>query len=271
MKSNKPGQVRLRADDGMAQDSDNVTKRPRETKEADAADGGAAEPSVVLQAFQQYADKLTAKHDRHERLVKVSRDITIQSKRVISNLQRLQSDKQRAVKVAEAQGQLAAIHKLFAKMASELSGVDPNVYARAVSPGVQEFVEAATFCEFIATGQLASLEQINSDIGAEGFSVSVRDYLLGVTDLTGELMRLCITSVGSPSFSPDTGARICAFCQTLSAAYGLIVHTYGKEMSKKMEVLKQSLKKIENACYLFKVRGSELPAGGLADALKADT
>lgn len=37
----------------------------------------------VIAQFQIYSTELDDKHDRHERLVKASRDITIESKRII--------------------------------------------------------------------------------------------------------------------------------------------------------------------------------------------
>nr|CAD7403633.1 unnamed protein product [Timema poppensis] len=39
--------------------------------------------SLVIQSFRQYGAELDAKHDKHERIVKHSRDITIESKRII--------------------------------------------------------------------------------------------------------------------------------------------------------------------------------------------
>lgn len=37
----------------------------------------------VIQCFRQYAQELDDKHDRYERILKQSRDITIESKRII--------------------------------------------------------------------------------------------------------------------------------------------------------------------------------------------
>lgn len=37
----------------------------------------------ILKAFSQIGTELDEKHDRHERIIKISRDITIESKRVI--------------------------------------------------------------------------------------------------------------------------------------------------------------------------------------------
>ena len=44
--------------------------------------------SPVAQAFLQYKNLLDTKHDKHEALVKISRDVTIESKRIIFHLHR---------------------------------------------------------------------------------------------------------------------------------------------------------------------------------------
>lgn len=44
---------------------------------------GLDENSPVIQSFRKFAAELDSKHDRHERLVKHSRDVTIESKRII--------------------------------------------------------------------------------------------------------------------------------------------------------------------------------------------
>lgn len=41
------------------------------------------ETNPVIQAFRIYSTELDDKHDRYERIVKLSRDITIESKRII--------------------------------------------------------------------------------------------------------------------------------------------------------------------------------------------
>ena len=47
------------------------------------------ESSPVIQAFREYQKSLDARHDKYERLVKLSRDITIGSKRTIFLLHRV--------------------------------------------------------------------------------------------------------------------------------------------------------------------------------------
>ena len=47
------------------------------------------ESSPVIQAFRKYQTELDTRHDKHERLVKLSRDVTIESKRIIFLLHRI--------------------------------------------------------------------------------------------------------------------------------------------------------------------------------------
>lgn len=42
-----------------------------------------SDDNPTILAFQQYAKEIDEKHDRHESIVKLSRDITIESKRII--------------------------------------------------------------------------------------------------------------------------------------------------------------------------------------------
>ena len=46
------------------------------------------EQGDMNRCFQKYQKELDCRHDKHERLVKLSRDVTIESKRVIFLMQR---------------------------------------------------------------------------------------------------------------------------------------------------------------------------------------
>lgn len=50
------------------------------------------ENSPIYQQFKQFSKELDDKNDRHERIVKQSRDITIESKRIIFLLHTVQMD-----------------------------------------------------------------------------------------------------------------------------------------------------------------------------------
>ncbi|KAF9905760.1 hypothetical protein EC991_001298 [Linnemannia zychae] len=102
--------------------------------------------------------------------------------------------------------------------------------------------------------------------------VTDEDYLLGIADLTGELMRLAINTLGQ-SLMPTTALQesggilspeqrvqhILQFLRDIKSGFDGLSLTKMSPISKKMGVLKQSLQKIELACYNVKVRGAEYP------------
>ncbi|NXY42014.1 TSNAX protein, partial [Ceuthmochares aereus] len=158
--------------------------------------------------------------------------------------------------------------------------------------GLQEYVEAVSFQYFIKTRSLISIEDINKqlifkpedredtsmvnvfnyrDLIPHTLSLKVTpvDYLLGVADLTGELMRLCISSVGNGDI--DTPFELSQFLRQIYDGFTFIGNTGPYEVSKKLYTLKQSLAKVENACYTLKVRGSEIPKHVLVDVFSTKT
>lgn len=181
------------------------------------------ENNAVLKSFQAYATELDAKHDRYERIVKLGRDITIESKRIIFLLHSIDIRKNNRDKILdEAQARLEKVIDVnFKAIAEELHGLDPYQFRGAYSPGLQEFIEAYTFMEYIkyiesengtndANGEMSdwhelqkkmtySTEEESSDNSSKcmEFFVDPTEYILGVSDLTGELMRRCINSLGS--------------------------------------------------------------------------
>jgi len=87
------------------------------------------------------------------------------------------------------------------------------------------------------------------------------EFILGLADLTGEVMRQAINLVGAGE--TDACFRLLRFLGEIHAGFTKIkvasqpfLH---KEMRMKMQTLEQSVKKVENACYAIEVRGSEVP------------
>ncbi|KAF8948867.1 hypothetical protein BGZ47_002027 [Haplosporangium gracile] len=101
--------------------------------------------------------------------------------------------------------------------------------------------------------------------------VTDEDYLLGIADLTGELMRLAINTLGQslmPNLQEENASilspeqrvqQILQFLRDIKSGFDGLSLTKMSPISKKMGTLKQSLQKIELACYNVKVRGAEYP------------
>ncbi|XP_042302432.1 translin-associated protein X [Sceloporus undulatus] len=247
--------------------------------------------SAVIMAFKSFQVELDTRHDKYERLVKLSRDITIESKRTIFLLHRITSAPNGEEILMESEAKLDTVRQKIKQVAQELMGEDMYQYHRAISPGLQEYVEAVSFQYFIKTRSLVSIEEINrqlvfteedkeeetkpsSDCNNKqdhtwNLKVTAVDYLLGVADLTGELMRMCINSVGNGDI--DTPFELSQFLRHIYDGFSYIGNTGPYEVSKKLYTLKQSLAKVENACYTLKVRGSEIPKHMLADVFSTKT
>ncbi|KAK0146376.1 Translin-associated protein X [Merluccius polli] len=245
---------------------------------------------TIQSVFQQ---ELDTKHDKHERLVKISRDITIESKRTIFLLHRVTSVTDIESVLKESDVKLDSVRQKIAQIAEELRGEDLYQFHRAFTAGIQEYVEAVSFQHYIRHRTLISLEEINARLvfikietmdskestedtpampvapavvevaPALTFQVIPSDYLLGVADLTGELMRMCIGSVGNGDI--DTPFQLSQFLRQVHDGFSYIGNTGPYEVSKKLHTLRQSLAKVEDACYALRVRGSEIPKHMLAD------
>uniref|UniRef100_A0A8C6TFJ5 Translin-associated protein X n=1 Tax=Neogobius melanostomus TaxID=47308 RepID=A0A8C6TFJ5_9GOBI len=248
--------------------------------------------SVSTYLMSNVFQELDTKHDKHERLVKISRDVTIESKRTIFLLHRVTSVPDAEEILNEADVKLDAVRQKIGLIADELRGEDIYQFHKAFTPGIQEYVEAVSFQHFIRHRSLISLEEINARLvfmrtekcccenkGAPAdatpgayvltFHVTPSDYLLGVADLTGELMRLCISSVGNGDI--DTPFQLSQFLRQIHDGFSFIGNTGPYEVSKKLHTLRQSLGKVEDACYTLRVRGSEIPKHMLADVFSSRT
>lgn len=233
--------------------------------------------SPFMKAFLQFQKDLDCKYDKRERIIKLSRDITICSKRVIFMLHRSSDEESFSNTLQNADKKVEEIQGYLASIAKELVDEDPYKFARAYSGGMQEFVEAVTFVHFIRENELLSYKdlhekylsfevndesEVQSCVGSS--LLTPMDYILGVADLTGELMRMSINQISTGN--QEKGIEICCFLQTLHDHFLTLSGT--KDLGQKVKVLKQSLRKVENACYTIKLRGSELPQHMLVDLIK---
>ncbi|KAI0639141.1 Translin [Trametes polyzona] len=236
----------------------------------------------ILHAFDTFRAELDDYNDRRERLIKSSRDITNLSKKLIFLLHRTVTEDATETDdrvlglraAARAKGKLSEIQSLFAAMREELVGDRFWHHQRNISPGLQEYIEALSFAHYLEHRTLISYAQVQATLsdsdGNPFFTLPVEDYLLGLADLTGELMRFAIAAI------PRRGGRqkasdICSFVRACKADFEGLT-PYFRELRKKQSVTAQSLEKIEDATYAVVVRTSEydLPPE-LLDDLVAQT
>lgn len=229
--------------------------------------------STVLKLFDGFREELDEKHDRNERIVKLSRDVTIESKRVIFTLHRsIGMDESRKEEIfREAEEKLNVIRKeKFRQIAEEIKEVEIYQFLKSITWGYQEYIEAVSFLHYLRGGGLLTQQLAESDFifssensGDLALCLPRTEFYLGIADLTGELMRLCITSTSRGDLK--TPFEVAPFLRSIYTGFLLIGNQGPREMGRKCNVLKSSLEKVERACYTLRVRGSEIPSHMLAD------
>ena len=126
--------------------------------------------------------------------------------------------------------------------------------------------------------------------------VTEEDYLMGLFDLTGEIMRFAVTGLSSGTASsqkdqekqeenkgeggegagegelrmlPESQAGLVVDLRAMRSLFEMLSvprrYHMLRDLGKKMDVMQTSVEKVEKAAYGILVRGSERPAGWMPD------
>ena len=233
------------------------------------------ENNSVVQQFRAYALELDDKHDRFERIVKLGRDITIQSKRIIFLLHTIDKKSKQESVILEVKTRLQnLVDSYFKSIAAELENQDAYQYLKAYRGSLEEYIEAETFYQYLQDENLGSwmqlektltykVEEEDAALKTLHTLVTPYEYILGIADLTGELMRKCINNLATGDIA--SCYHTCNFVRYMYKGFLGCTNTPNREINRKLGTLKQSLQKMENVCYTIKVRGSEIPKHILVD------
>lgn len=163
---------------------------------------------------------------KREELIRISSGFIKKTKVIIFSLHRGESREAGAL-VRKLEGDFKRIKKLISKHpALYYSGIYKII--------VQEYVEALAYYHFVVSGKL---------LGLPGLGVSPEHYLLGLCDLTGELVRMAINSTIKKDYR--TAMRIKDFVSGLFGEF-LKINLRSHELRKKIDEAKHSLKKLED-------------------------
>ncbi|KAG9314583.1 Translin [Chiua virens] len=231
--------------------------------------------------FNQFQQELDDHNDRRERLIKASRDVTNLSKKVIFLLHRIMNedvqDTQAHSKHACDRGieKLCEVRDIYAAIKPDIQDESFWRHHHSVSPGLQEYIEALGFAHYLGHGTLVTFGQVQAalsdDHGVPYFLLPKDDYLLGLSDLTGELMRFAISGC-SRKGGRARAVQVRNFVRNCKADFDRFA-PFIKGLRKKQVVTNQSLEKIEDdiwsSVYAIAVRTSEydLPPEMLDDII----
>lgn len=125
--------------------------------------------------------------------------------------------------VEEAERRLnILVNTNFKAIAEELQSHDNYLFHKAYTWGMQEFVEAV-FCQFLKRDNISTWNDINNSFQYEengkkfDLMFSQYDFIFGIADFTGELMRRCINSLGIGNI--DDCFKICHFVRQINTGF----------------------------------------------------
>lgn len=142
-------------------------------------------------------------------------------------------------------------------------------------------MEAISFQRYLETQRLITHDEAQLTIPG-GVVLTEDDYVLGLFDLVGELMRFAITSMATDGMLPrglqqhqEPGSErdILMDLRALRTYFESLDTTarvgtgspLKRDVEKKMEVMKTCVEKVENAVYGMIIRGRERPKGWVPD------
>jgi len=225
----------------------------------------------IITVFDGFRQELDDHNDRRERLIKLSREVTNLSKKIIFSLHRqaleqLDDNSHTVLSTNEGRMGFVEIKQVFQQMRPELEGENFWRHQKTISPGLQEYIEALSFSYYLENNRLISYQQVQEELRTpEGdfllpLGVPYADYVLGISDLTGELMRFAISSIGHKGLvsqgNLNRAVAVCGFVRDCRADWEPMT-PYIRELKAKQDVTTESLRKIEEVAYSVAIRGLE--------------
>ncbi|KAB7505558.1 Translin-associated protein X [Armadillidium nasatum] len=213
--------------------------------------------SALCIHFKELSKLLDEKNDKYERIYKTNRDVTQKCKKIIFALQRipgLEEEETKSIMKVSANEFRDIEQTLLRYIAMELKDGDKYQFLNAYTAGIQEYVEALTFYHFLLNEKILSHSEVqNRKTDPEELILCVpipaKEYILGLGDLTGELMRFCIKSLSVGNYTMCY--KICDILRHFNSGFMSLGYISSKELYHKTFVLKSTLAKVEEACYSF--------------------
>ena len=169
--------------------------------------------------FEAMRTELKGFEDKREKTITSSRDIIKLSKLIIYSMHRNE--------VADAEVSVKEIRKKIKEL-DKTKSYDTGLSGVAF----QEYVEAITYYEFLKNHRIPSYKELE---------VSVESYLMGLCDLTGELVRKAVDLAINKRFSEVERIR-----ELVEEIYGefLRLDLRNGELRKKSDSIKWNLRKL---------------------------
>ena len=193
-------------------------------------------PFIMLdkEDLKEIRDRMSDYDAQREILIKSSRDLLKLSKQIIYSVHRGE------INVA---GDLVVDIKKQLNLLNKVVENNPKlVYSGTFKVAVQEFVEAICYYEFVKNNKIPNHKELN--VGGEY-------YLLGLADLTGELVRKAVNSGIDSDFY-----QVVSIKELVAEIYGefLKFDFPNGDLRRKFDGMKYDLKKLEDLVFELKIK-----------------
>ena len=187
------------------------------------------------QEFDEIRKNMDEFDSQREEVIKKSREIIKLSKLLIYAIHRGNIDK--------ASDHVAKIKKSVKELNQTVKGKPKLVYTGSFKVAIQEYVEAICYYEFVKNRKIPTHKELA--VGAEY-------YLLGLCDLTGELVRKAINAGIDANYD-----EVIAIKELVADIYGEFIKMDIRdgELRKKYDSIKYDLKKLEDLVLDLKIKG----------------
>ena len=182
----------------------------------------------MLKGFNKIKKELENLENKREDAIKNSRNIIRLSKLIIYSVHRDNFKK--------AREQVEDINK-------KIKELEKNPYETSiVDVAFQEYVEAICYYEFVKNDKLPSFEELNVDVSS---------YLMGLCDLTGELVRKAVRDIIKRKY--EEVIKIRDFVDDLHGQF-LDFDLRNNDLRRKSDSIKWNLKKLEDLALEVKTK-----------------
>lgn len=185
--------------------------------------------------FNKIKQNMEEYDNQHELLVRKSRDVLKLSKQIINSVQR-----ENINQACELKTEIEKEIGNMKKFAARFGGLK---YSGSYKIAMQEYTEAVLFLEWVKNSSIPTAEELGVEIDDH--------YLLGVCDLTGELVRRAVRSVTKEDYQVALSTK-----ELLEDIYSELLKMDFKnnELRRKFDSIKYDLKKLEDIVYELKLR-----------------
>ena len=189
--------------------------------------------SMTAEEFRKLREEMERYDAARERIIKRSRDLAKESKQAIYALQRDAKE--------EAVQHLKAAEGVIGELLPMVQG-DPTLRTGGLSAGMEEYVEACALFHFLEQGTLLPRSRVAASTPEE--------YLGGIADLTGELVRYAVLRATKGDRATVQRAR--DVVDTISGA--LSQFDLRGDLRRKYDSVKYALQRLEQVLYDLALR-----------------